>query len=293
MIPFPLRLGVHVSIAGGIDKAAHRARDLGCSAMQIFSRNPRGWESPPLALQSVAEFREAVTRSGIDPVVIHTPYLLNLASGDGALHRRSTQVLAQDLRRAESLGARFVVTHLGSGKERSPGSSRKQVIKALKKVMENESPVVLLLENSAGAGSTVGSLLEEIAEIIEGTRKDPRIGFCFDSCHGFAAGYDFRTEEQSRALLQGMGRTIGMARLKLLHLNDCLAPLGARRDRHQHIGKGEIGLNGFRSLLSQVSFQKIPLILETPKREPKDDFENLSRIRGIVQSLREPPPRRE
>ncbi|HYB21601.1 MAG TPA: deoxyribonuclease IV [Thermodesulfobacteriota bacterium] len=283
------RLGVHVSIGGGIEKAIDRARELGCSAMQIFSRNPRGWKTSPLSPQSVKAFREAARKSDIDPIVIHTPYLLNLASGDGALHRRSIRVLAQDLKRAEDLGARFVVTHLGSGKEKSPVSSRRQVIRALRQVLKENFSVLLLLENSAGAGNTVGATFEEIAEIVEETGKDPRIGFCFDSCHGFSAGYDFRSEEQSKALAQEVSRTMGVERLKLLHLNDCLGPLGGHLDRHQHIGKGEIGMEGFRNLLSQVSFPGVAMILETPKKAMKDDLENLSRIRGIIQSLREQP----
>ena len=285
MTKFPFRLGVHVSISGGIEKAVHRARELGCSAMQIFSRNPRGWETSPLAPQSVRAFREGAGKGEIDPIVIHTPYLLNLGSEDGALHRRSIKVLSQDLKRAEDLGAHFVVTHLGSGKEKGPAFSRRQVVGALKEVMEQDSPVSLLLENSAGAGNTLGASLDEIAEIIEKAGKDPRLGFCFDSCHGFAAGYDFRSEEQSRALLQEIDRTVGLMRLRLLHLNDCSSPLGAHLDRHQHIGKGKIGLRGFRSLLSQVFFQRTPMILETPKEGPKDDLKNLSCIRRIFHSL--------
>jgi deoxyribonuclease-4 len=261
--------------------------------MQIFSRNPRGWETSPLDPHSVRTFREAVKKSSIDPIVIHTPYLLNLASGDGTLHRQSIKVLAEDLKRAEDLGARFVVTHLGSGKERSPASSRRQVIRGLKQVMKRNFSASLLLENSAGAGNTVGRTFEEIAEIIEEAGKDPRIGFCFDSCHGFAAGYDFRSEEQSRVLLHEVDRTIGLERLRLLHLNDSSGPLGAHLDRHQHIGKGEIGLGGFRSLLSQVAFQTVTMILETPKKGVKDDLENLSRIRGIIHSLREQPDGRD
>jgi deoxyribonuclease-4 len=285
MIGSPLRLGVHVSIGGGIEKSVGRAKELGCSSMQIFSCNPRGWESPPLAPRSVRAFREAAAKSDIEPIIIHTPYLLNLASGDGALHRRSMKALNQDLERAGDLGAHFVVTHLGSGKENSPAISRRQVVKALKRVMEQNSSVSLLLENSAGAGQTLGASLEEIAEIIAGAGDDPRLGFCFDSCHGFAAGYDFRSEEKSEALAERMGRTVGLDRLRLFHFNDCSAPLGSHLDRHQHIGKGEIGLEGFRSLLHQRIFQKVPIILETPKKGPKEDLQNLSCIRGLYQLI--------
>jgi deoxyribonuclease-4 len=285
MTAFPYRLGVHVSIAGGIDQAAERALELGCSAMQIFSRNPRGWAASLLALPLVKLFREKVNRSDIDPVVVHTPYLLNLASAEGELHRKSARGLAQDLKRAEQLGARFLVTHLGSAGERSMSSGRRQVVKALRKVLEEDSPVTLLLENSAGGGRTVGAFFGEIAEIMAGTGAGVRIGFCFDSCHAFAAGYDFRSREQSRALVKELDRTIGLGRLKVVHLNDCAGSLGSRRDRHQHIGKGEIGLEGFRSLLGQEPLGKIPLILETPKERPGDDRDNLSRVRALLPSV--------
>jgi len=285
MKAFSYRLGVHVSIAGGIDKAVERALELGCSAMQIFSRNPRGWAASPLALPLVKLFREKVNQSDIDPVVVHTPYLLNLASAEGELHRKSIRGLSQDLKRAEQLGARFLVTHLGSAGDRSMPSGRRQVVKALRSVLEEDSPVVLLLENSAGGGRTVGTFFGEIAEIMAGTGAGARLGFCFDSCHAFAAGYDFRSREQSRALLEELDQTIGLRRLKAIHLNDCAGSLGSHRDRHQHIGKGEIGLEGFRSLLSQERLAKIPLILETPKERPRDDRENLSRIRALLPSV--------
>ena len=285
MPAFPHRLGLHVSIAGGIEKAADRARDLGCTAMQIFSRNPRGWNPAPLPPESIRIFKEKITARAIDPVVVHTPYLLNLASGDRLLYRRSVEALSEDLRRAELLGARFVVTHLGSPGAGSPAEGHRQVIEALKEVSQARSSVTLLLENSAGAGRTVGATLEEMGKIIEGAGRDCRLGFCFDTCHGFAAGYDFRSEEQSRALVKEIDRTVSLARLKVLHLNDCEGPLGAHRDRHQHIGQGEIGLLGFKNLLCQEALREVPMILETPKDEPGDDRRNLSRIRALLKSL--------
>lgn len=158
MPAFPYRLGLHVSIAGGIEKAADRARELGCTALQIFSRTPRGWNPSPLPPASIRIFKEKISERAIDPVVVHTPYLLNLASGDGVLYRRSVETLSEDLRRAELLGARYVVTHLGSPGAEGPAGGHRQVIKALKKVAPARSPVTLLLENSAGAGRTVGGL---------------------------------------------------------------------------------------------------------------------------------------
>jgi len=278
---FPIRLGVHVSISGGMEKAVSRARELGCTTMQVFSRNPRAWKASPLSSQSIAAFREATERGEIDPIIVHTPYLLNLASPDEALHRHSTQALAMDVKRAEQLGARFVVTHLGSAKEKDRAFGLNRVVKALKAVMEQDSAVFILLENSAGAGNAVGALLEELKEIIQRVGRDERLGICFDSCHGFAAGYDFRTAEKTDILVREVDQTIGWKRLALLHLNDCASLLGAHLDRHEHIGKGKIGLGGFRSLLSHPSFQGLPMILETPKKRPQDDRRNLAQIRQI------------
>lgn len=282
MREFSIRLGVHVSIAGGIDKAVARARDLGCSAMQIFSRNPRGWKASPLSSRAVAAFRKGAGSREIDPVVVHTPYLLNLASADPSLHRRSILALSLDIKRAEQLGARYVVTHLGSAKERGKAFGLKRVVEALRAVGDQSSPVTVLLENSAGAGNSVGVFFEEFQEIIQRLRNDRRVGICFDSCHGFAAGYDFRSTEKTRALVQKMDQTIGLTRVALIHLNDCAGSLGAHLDRHQHIGKGKIGLGGFRALLSHPSLRMIPLILETPKKTPRDDLRNLSRVRGLL-----------
>ena len=282
MRSFPHRLGVHVSIAGGIERAVERARELDCSAMQIFSRNPRGWRASPILAERARLFREGVRQSDIDPVVVHTPYLLNLASGDAELHRKSIQGLSEDLRRAEQLGAGYVVTHLGSAGDRGLSFGRKQVVKAIRRALEKDSPVTLVLENSAGGGRTLGGSFDEIAEIIRGAGGDPRIGFCFDSCHGHAAGYDFRSSDQARSLVRELDRTIGLSRLKILHLNDCAGALGSHRDRHQHIGEGEIGRRGFKNLLGQEPLRKIPMILETPKDRPGDDPKNLFCIRDLL-----------
>jgi deoxyribonuclease IV len=279
------RAGMHVSIAGGIENAPVRARDLGCQAMQIFSRNPRGWATSSLDPQGVMMFRQATGQADIDPVVIHTPYLINLAAEAEGLYERSAATLALDLGRAGELGARYVVTHLGSSGTRGFGDARKRVVEALNFALAPDSSVVLLLENSAGAGNLVGSSLEELRRILEGLESPERVGVCFDSCHGFAAGYDFRTPGQARALWAEMEETLGKRRVKLLHINDSSAPLGSRVDRHQHIGRGRIGLEGFRSLLGHPGFGALPMILETPRKTLQDDRENLGRIRAILESV--------
>ncbi len=277
----PTRLGGHVSISGGMDKAVFRAIELCCTAMQIFSRNPRGWKVSPLSSRAIAAFREATEKRRIDPIVVHTPYLLNLASADERLYRRSISSLAMDVQRAEQLGARFVVTHLGSSKERCKTFGLNRVSKALKEVMGLDSPISVLLENSAGAGSSIGARFEEFKEIIKRAGGNERLGVCFDSCHGYAAGYDFCSVQKTEALVREIDQTVGLERLALLHLNDCMGPLGAHLDRHEHIEKGKIGLLGFRSLLSHPSLHGLPMILETPKNSPKDDLKNLRRIRRL------------
>lgn len=279
-----IRLGVHVSIAGGMEKAFFRARQLGCTAMQIFSRSPRAWKAGPLSKKTVASFRREVETGDIDPVIIHTPYLLNLASGEEDLQRRSIAVLKEDIERAQALGVSRVVTHLGSAKAGGKEAGLRQVINALKHLLRREFSVSLLLENSAGGGNSVGSAWEELQEIIERVGGDERLGICFDSCHGFAAGYDFRSPGQARALARRIRETIGWKRMALLHLNDCDSPCGGHWDRHQHIGQGFIGPEGFRSLLGHPLFRRLPMILETPKKYPEDDRKNMARLRRLLRS---------
>jgi len=277
-----IRLGVHVSIAGGMEKAFLRARQLGCTAMQIFSRSPRGWKAGPLSEKAIASFRAEAEKGDIDPIISHTPYLLNLASEEEDLHRRSIAVLKDDIERAQALGVSFVVTHLGSAKAAGRDVGLRQVVKALSDVLQKEFSVLLLLENSAGGGNSVGSAWEELEEIIGRVGGDERLRICFDSCHGFAAGYDFRSPGQTRALAERVRETIGWKRMALLHLNDCDSPCGGHWDRHQHIGEGVIGNEGLRSLLQHHRFRWLPMILETPQEHPGDDRKNLSRIRRLL-----------
>jgi deoxyribonuclease-4 len=283
----PIRLGVHVSILGGIEKAVLRARELGCSAMQIFSRNPRGWNVLPLSSRAIRSFQQATASRDIDPIVVHTPYLINLATPDDDLYKRSTEALALDLNRAAQIGARYVVTHLGSAGEKGKGYGEERVVRALKVVLSQAPPVTLLLENSAGGGKRIGGRLEEIHAVIAGVeaKENKKLGVCFDTCHGYSAGYDFGTPEKANGLAEEVKRTIGPDRLFLLHLNDCAGKLGAHLDRHEHIGRGRIGLPGFRNLLAHPDFQGIPMILETPKENPEDDRKNLLRIRRICQRI--------
>ena len=219
----------------------------------------------------------------MDPVVVHTPYLLNLASGDENLYRRSIMGLALDVRRAEQMGARLVVTHIGSAGENPRGFALKRVTFALREVLGKSTAVCILLENGSGAGTSLGSRFEELAAIIAGVGKNAKLGVCFDTCHGFAAGYDFRTPRGVAGLADEISQTIGLKRLTLLHLNDGQGSLGGHLDRHEHIGKGEIGMRGFKILLRHPFFRKLPMILETPKDSPDADQKNLMQIRKIYE----------
>lgn len=277
-----IQLGVHVSIAGGIEKAFRRARELGCTSMQIFSRSPRGWKARPLSPQTIQAFQAEAEKGDIRPIIIHTPYLLNLASEDEDLHRRSIHALEEDIERAAILKASLVVTHLGSAGEAGKKVGLRQVVKAMEKVLERDFSVALLMENSAGGGNSVGSEWEEFQEIIDRVGGDERLKVCFDSCHGFAAGYDFRSPDQTRILAGKIRETIGWPRMALLHLNDCASPCGGHRDRHRPIGEGRIGSGGFRSLLTHPRFRRLPMILETPNENPGDDRKNLARIRRFL-----------
>lgn len=277
------RLGVHVSIAGGVEEAVVRGRELGCTALQIFSRNPRSWDSAILADSSAIEFRKRIEAADIDPVVVHTPYLLNLASGNDDLYRRSIMSLAWDVQRAEQLGARFVLTHIGSAGENSKAFALKRVRFALREVLKKPAAISILLENGSGARNSLGSRFEELAAIIAGAGKNARLGVCFDTCHGFAAGYDLRSPQAVAMLAEEISKTIGLKRLSLLHLNDGRGSLGSHLDRHEHIGKGKIGIQGFKNLLGHPCFRGLPLILETPKDSPDADRKNLRRIRKIFE----------
>lgn len=281
-MPAAVRLGVHVSIAGGIERAVFRAAELGCSAMQIFSRNPRGWMTSPLSPQAVLLFRRAAVAKDIRPVVVHTPYLLNLASQERVLFEQSLSALILDLKRAEQLGAGFVVTHLGSGAQGGRASAVGRVVQGLRAALRVDSPVRLLLENSAGGGGSLGATLEELKEIIAGAGGDPRLGVCFDSCHGYAAGYDFTAPEKAAALARKIRETLGAQRLGLLHLNDSAGGLGEHLDRHQHVGEGKIGLAGFKPLLNHSFFRRVPMILETPRKTLEDDRRNLALVRALL-----------
>jgi len=279
-----LRLGVHVSVAGGIDQAVSRACEKGCDAFQIFSSNPRGWRSSPISPASAERFISSLHSSGLYPAVGHMPYLPNLASSRDEVYAKSVQALTAELERCRMLGLAYLVTHLGSHLGAGRQSGLERIIAALKIALDgSRGQTVLLLENSSGTRNSMGSTFEEIADILDAlSEKKARLGVCLDTCHLHAAGYDLQSSQALESILDQFKASIGMERLHLVHLNDCRGGLGAHLDRHEHIGLGQIGEEGFRAVLTHPVLSRRPMILETPQDERRDDRGNLEAARRLA-----------
>ncbi len=278
-----MRLGFHVSISGGFSLAVQRAYELGCTCMQIFSRNPRGWTVKPLDRIDIDSFKKLREKWDIGPVFVHTNYLINLASHRPDLYEKSIEQLVIDLERTEHLGAEYLVTHLGSASSKDPAWMIERVSHALNLVSRLHTPrATILLENTAGEAGDVGYTLEQIQEVISRLTDASAVGICYDTCHGFAAGYDIRTKKDVDTLAKKIESTVGLARLKGMHMNDCLKDFNSRVDRHWHIGQGKIGLDGFKIMLNHSAFKDIPKIMETPKETEDDDPRNMKTVRSLI-----------
>lgn len=281
-----MRLGAHESIAGGVHKAFDRAQSVGCDAVQIFVRPNRSWAVPPLTEEASARFRDRAAETEIRPVVAHSSYLLNLASPKDDLWHRSIDTLIIELERCDVLGVRWLVLHPGAHVDTGERSGLNRMAQALGDVHSATRGLRarILLENMAGQGTRLGHRFEQLAWLLEHTVEGERLGICLDTCHAFAAGYELRTPEGYAATIESFDRTIGLERLKAIHLNDSKGELGSRRDRHEHIGQGHIGLEGFRQLLNDPRMERLPGLLETPKSDDlHEDRQNLS----VLRSLRE------
>lgn len=278
-----MRIGLHVSIAGTIDKSVNRAVEKGCSTFQIFSRNPRGWRSRKLGHVEIESFKAKVRKSGMWPVFIHTPYLLNLASPKVDVYQKSVEVLKDELRRAERLGAPYVVTHLGSHLGYGKRKGLRRIVDAINdSFREVGNHTVILLENTAGTRNSMGSSFEDVEAIASRVDDKTSVGVCFDTCHAFAAGYDLVSRSAVEYTLQRFDKIVGLEKLKVVHLNDSKGGLGSRIDRHEHIGMGRIGEKGFRNILKSKLGQ-LPLILETPVDKRRSDVENLRKVEVLAQ----------
>jgi len=277
-----VNVGVHVSIAGSLDLAVDRAKDAGCDVFQMFSRNPRGWAYLPLTDEICAKFRAKVKVTGILPVD-HMPYLPNLASPKEEIYEKSVQALTAELDRCGRLGIPFLVTHLGHHLGDGIAGGRARVIRAINTALgTSDNSVMLLLENTAGEKNSVGSSFEHIRGIIDGLASQERVGVCFDTCHAFAAGYELRTEEGIAETIAQFDEQVGIRNLRIIHLNDTKGDRGSGLDRHEHIGMGFIGENGFRCILHHPAFKDLLLVCETPVDERRDDTGNIAKVRELA-----------
>jgi deoxyribonuclease-4 len=277
-----VNVGVHVSISGSLDLAVDRAKDAGCDVFQMFSRNPRGWAVQPPTDEVCNKFRVKVKTTGILPVD-HMPYLPNLASPKNEIYEKSVQALTTELDRCGVLGIPFLVTHLGHHLGDGIAGGRARVIRAINMALgASDNNVMLLLENTAGEKNSVGSSFEHIHGIIEGLDKQERVGVCFDTCHAFAAGYELRTDEGIADTLAQFDELVGIRNLKVVHLNDTKGDKGSGLDRHEHIGMGFIGEDGFRRILHHPVFRDLSLICETPVDERRDDAGNIAKVRELA-----------
>ena len=280
-----MRIGFHVSIAGSIDKAVDRAVEKGYSTFQIFTRNPRQWKPKERTLEEARAFTEKVNSNHLKPVFSHMSYLPNLASPKDDIYAKSIETLISELKRCRRLKIPYLVTHLGSHLGAGMRIGFERNIDAVNKAFEVAGEgVMLLLENTVGTRNSMGGSFEDIQHIVEQLSCSEHVGICFDTCHAFAAGYDLRTQKAVEGTIRKLDKTIGFERLKLIHLNDSINDLNSRVDRHEHIGMGKIGEEGFRNVL-RSKLGRLPLILETPKDTRRSDSDNLKKVKELAGKL--------
>lgn len=291
---FILRIGFHVSISGGLSRAVQRARESHCQTIQIFSAGPSQWARRKHKPDEDAVFVDELLRHDIQPLFVHAPYLLNLATPDQVLWEKSVKALAEDLGSASLWAARGVVIHLGSRGETERSATANRIASAIMEARDRAaSATKVILENSAGAGHLVGRTMSEIGEIIDKT-GGKNVGVCIDTCHAFAGGYAVHTRTGLSRLLDEIDSEFGSEFVNIIHLNDSKAPLGSHIDRHEHIGQGQIGLDGMHLILSEPRLRHLPFIMETPKSSngtPDADLANLRTAHRLIPSdLRPTPP---
>jgi deoxyribonuclease-4 len=277
-------LGFHVSISGSIDLAVDRALEAGCTAFQMFTRNPRGWKFKPLGGEEVASFVEKRKKAGFERVVVHMPYLPNLASPLKLVARKSRDSLAAEVGRCGELGVDYMVAHIGSHLGKGSMVGVRMVVEACTEALDAnpKSGTIILIENMAGQKNCVGARFEELKMILDGVGKKDKIGVCLDTCHAFAAGFDISTKTGVEDTLRLFDDTVGLDRMKVVHLNDSKAPLGSNLDRHEHIGMGHVGEKGFRAFLGHEEIRRLPLLMETPQDGRRTDPEELAVVRRLI-----------
>jgi deoxyribonuclease-4 len=279
-----LLIGAHMSIAGGMHLAFERGKQAGCKTIQIFLKSSNQWKAKLLTEEDQVLFQEAHRKSGIGPVMGHDSYLINLASPNRELYRKSLYAFVEEMQRANYLEVPCLIMHPGAHVGAGMKAGVARVARALRQAIDSvEPPVAILLENTAGQGSSLGSRFEQLAAILEQLGNPDRVGVCLDTCHAFAAGYDIRTADAYDQTMREFDRLIGLGKIRAFHLNDSKKDLGCHVDRHTHIGKGCIGLGAFRCLVNDKRFTAIPKILETPKGTGnREDKRNLATLRKLV-----------
>jgi deoxyribonuclease IV len=280
-----MKFGAHMSIAGGLYTAFGHGERAGCDVIQIFSKNQQQWRARPLVEPDIARFRAEQERSGIPAALVHDSYLINLASPDHALWQKSIDAFRDELERCAALGIPFLVTHPGAHVGSGEAAGIARVAQALSQLFAEGAGtgVTVLLETTAGQGSSLGWRFEQLAAIMGATLHSERLGVCVDTCHLFAAGYDIRTPETYEATVAELDRVIGLRHVRAFHLNDSLKDLGSRVDRHAHVGAGCIGAEAFRLLVNDARFAGLPAVLETPKDDDlADDIRSIQLLRSLI-----------
>ena len=284
-----MRAGVHTSIAGSLENAAHRAYEIGCDAFQMFSANPRGWRTQRISEAACDKFCEVRAGHGLTPLAIHANYLINLAAPNAVIRGLSVAAFRGELQRAIALGAEYVVLHPGSarngGRANAIATFRQSILKAAQGTRLDR--LAVLLENTAGQGDVLGSSFDELAEILSGVAGEIPAGLCIDTAHLFAAGYPIHTPRGLSQTVRRLDATVGLDKVRLVHANDSKTAFESHCDRHAHIGRGYIGADAFRRILRQPKLRRIPFICETPVDKPGDDRRNLNMIRKLAESGRQ------
>ena len=280
------RLGSHISIAGGVDRAVLTAREVGCQALQIFVKSSNQWRAAPFRDGEVERFRAHLADTGIGPVVAHDSYLINLCSPEDSLWEKSIGAFQAELDRCEVLGVPYLVTHPGSHTGAGEDAGLSRLIQAIDRVHASrpQHQVQILLETTAGQGTGLGHRFEQLGKVLRQVAAPKRVGVCLDTCHVFAAGYDLRTPDTYRETMERFAEAVGLEKLKAIHVNDSKRELGSRVDRHEQIGQGQIGVEGFRMLVNDRNLSSVPMLLETPKGpDYAEDRVNLALLRSLMQ----------
>lgn len=282
-------IGAHESVAGGIHRAFERAESVGCRALQVFTKNTNQWSAAPLSDTDVASYKTAASKSSIEFVAAHDSYLINLCAAKSDLRKKSIGAYIDELKRCETLGIRYLNFHPGAHTGQGETQGLRLMIDALNEAHDRTkgAGVMSVVETTAGQGSVLGYRFEQIRVILDGVADAERMAVCIDTCHIYAAGYDLRTKQEYESTMRKFDEVVGLKRLVLIHVNDSKKPLGSRVDRHEHIGKGAIGLGGFRLIMQDDRLINIPKILETPKGEElKEDRVNLALLRRLSEGRR-------